>query len=243
MNLIIRSLIALALFTLTAAASDETFEKAREAYNAERYAEAAQLYESMLDEGISNTEVYYNMANACFKNGELTSAVQLYRQAWYTAPRDPDIRANLHFALNAAGAIEPTQTVPERFFSNLSQMEWIMGAIAAYVVFTLLLMIGLLIRPAKRMLFRMSLLPAVVILVATGGWWNWQQLKINPEWVIVKTGATTLFGPIKGSMAHYKVPPGALVRQRSMDANNWVEIIYDGKTGWLEKEYIAPVSP
>ena len=101
----------------------------------------------------------------------------------------------------------------------------------------------MIIRPSKRILTKLSLLPAALVLVSAGGWWQWQQLKITPEWVVVKSGATALFGPVEGSTAHYPLPPAAIVHQRSIDTKGWVEITYDGKNGWLKGDYIQRVSP
>lgn len=224
-------------------APEIVFAEAQIAYDDGRYAEASLLFEKLIDSGVGNVEVRYNLANAYFENAQLPEAVWHYRKAWYAAPRDPGIRANMHFALNAAGAAEPAPGFLERVFSTLSQNEWIMVAIGAYILFTLLLILGLLIRPAKRTLTKSSLLPAALILVAAGGWWHWQQLGTNPEWIVVKSGATALYGPVEGSTAHYELPLSALVRQRSTDAKGWVEIEYDGKGGWLREEYIRRVSP
>ena len=90
-----------------AGAIDDLFTKAQAAYDDGRYAEAVLLYDNMVSNGVESTEVIYNLANAYFKDGDLPKAVWHYRKAWYRAPRDPDINANLHFALSAAGAIEP----------------------------------------------------------------------------------------------------------------------------------------
>ncbi len=231
------------LSTLAAFSQEETFAAAQTAYDEGRHAEASLLYEELLGKGFGNVEVQYNLANAYFKNGDLPQAVWHYRKASYAAPRDPDIQANLHFALNAAGAAEPAPGFIEKSFATLSQNEWIMVAIGAYIAFTLLLLLGLLIRPAKRAMAKLSLLPAALILVAAGGWWQGQQLQANPEWVVVKSGATALYGPVEGATAHYKVPLAALVRQRSADSKGWIEIEYDGKNGWLKDEYIQRISP
>ena len=106
-----------------------------------------------------------------------------------------------------------------------------------------MMVLGMLIRPAKRILAKLSLLPAALVLVSAGGWWHWHQLQANPEWVVVKSGATALFGPMDGSTAHYNIPLAAIVRQHNTDSKGWIEIEYDGKNGWLKDEYIQRVSP
>lgn len=221
----------------------EIFLKAQAAYDDGRYAEAASLYEQLESSGINNIELHYNLANAHFKNGNLPEAVLHYRKAWYKSPRDPDIRANLHFALNAAGAAESTPPFFERVFNLLSKNGWIVAAIGSYIALALLLILALLIPPAKRTLTKASLLPATLILFSLGGWQHWQQLNENPEGVTIHSSATALFGPVEGSTAHYKIPLGALVRQRGLDPKGWVEIEYDEKKGWLKEEYIKRVCP
>ena len=230
-------------FSVRAADHDATYLKAQEAYDDARYAEAALLYEAMLTNGVANAEVYYNLGNANFKDNDIPQAVRYYRQAWYKAPRDPDIQANLHFALNAAGAIDPAPTFVERTFYTLSNSEWIIAAVAGYLILMILLVLCLLVPPARRFLLKTALAPLALMALSTGGWWQWQQLKTNPEWVVIKTEATALYGPVEGSTAHYKLPLGALARQRGTDPKGWVELEYDGKRGWLKTEYISRVSP
>lgn len=239
-------LFAMTLFLAGAACATpfgESFREANAAYDAGRYTEAIQLYETLLGEGVDNIEVHYNLANACFKNGDLPKAVWHYRKAWYGSPRDPDIRANLHFALNAAGAVDPKAGITDRFFQSLSHGEWVAVATASYVLIALLLLLALFILPARRTLLRLSLVPAGAILLAAGGLHYWQQMKNHPEWVVVHTGSVALFGPIEGSTAHYEPPQAALVRQTGADPKGWTEVEYDGKRGWVRNEDIHPVSP
>ncbi|MEE9367308.1 MAG: hypothetical protein V3V05_00435 [Pontiella sp.] len=236
-------LTMLFIVPLSSIASEEVFLKAQAAYDDGRYAEAALLYTTLLDEGISNAEVHYNLANACFKDRDLPTAVWHYRKAWYEMPRDPDIRANLHFALNAAGAIESAPGFIERCLSAISLSEWILLAIAGYILLTVLLLAALLLKPARRNLLKLGLLPATILLIAAAGWRNWHQMRENPEGVVVRTEATALFGPVEGSTAHFKIPLAALVRQSNTDSKGWIEVEYDGKQGWLKSEYISRLSP
>lgn len=228
---------------LAASSGFETsFQRAEQAYDAGNYAEAATLYESMLSNGVSNVEVHYNLANAHFKAGQLPEAVREYRTAWYEAPRDPDIAANLHFALNAAGAVESVPSITERFMTTLSSREWIWTATGSYLAACLLVLLGMLNRRGRPVLLKLSLVPLLSLLVSAGGWTQWQTFRSNPE-AVVQTGSTALFGPMEGATAHYKLPAGALVRQRNTDPKGWIEVEYDGKNGWIKQENIALVSP
>lgn len=228
---------------INASAFDDTFANAQAAYDDGRFAEAVLLYDSMVSNGVANTEVLYNLANAYFKDGDLPNAVWHYRKAWYRAPRDPDVRANLHFALNAAGAIEPAPGLPGRILSTLSAREWIAAVIATYLLLTLLLAMSLLLRSMRAPLLKACLIPAALMLFSLAGWRYWTQLGKIPEAVVVKSGTTSLYGPVEGSTAHFDVPLAALVRQRASDQKGWIEIEYDGKSGWVKKDDILLLYP
>jgi tetratricopeptide (TPR) repeat protein len=225
------------------AAFDGMFMDGQAAYDEGRYAEAIHCYESMLSNGVVNAEVHYNLANAFFKSGDLPPAVRHYRTAWYTAPRDPDINANLHFALNAAGAVETAPAFIGRAATALSSREWVMASVAAYLVLSALLILALLVRRARPSLLKLCLVPAAGLLITAGGWWQWQTFRTQPEAVVIKNGVTALFGPIEGSTAHYKIPAGALVRQTASDPKGWVEVEYDRKRGWVRMSDILTLSP
>ena len=236
-------MVVLQLSVLSAVANEADFQHAQTAYDGGRYAEAVLLYNNLLDDGMTNPEVHYNLANAYFKDSDLPNAVWHYRKASYSAPRDPDIRANLHFALNAAGAIEPVPSFTERVLFAVSLNEWILIAVCSYIVLALLLLLALLLKPARRNLLKLCLLPTALILLSFAGWRDWSALHQNPEWVVTQTEATALFGPVEGSTAHYKLPLAALVQQRSADSKGWVKVEYDGKRGWIKSDYISRVSP
>ncbi len=226
-----------------AAAQEETFGLAQAAYDEGRFEDAAGLYGEMLANDVSNMEVYYNRANAFFKAGNLSEAVWHYREAWYQSPRDPDVRANLQFALNAAGAVEPRSPWFQGFLLALSAQEWIWVAVGCYLVLSLLLIMAFASRKIRSATLRLCLAPLLVLVVAGLGWWQWRSLASRPEAVIVKSGTTALYGPVEGGTAHYKVPLAAVVRIAASDARGWVEIEYDGKAGWIRLENIKRLSP
>jgi len=236
-------LFAIALAGPGAFAFEDLFKQAQTAYDEGRYGDAAQLYEAMLSNGVVNAEVHYNLANSLFKSGNLPPAVWHYRKAWYAAPRDPDINANLSFALNAVGAVQPRHSSVERFLTALSFREWIAVAIVSYLLLSALLILALCLRTARYTLLKLSLAPVTALLVTAGGWWQWRIFQIHPEAVVVNSGTTALFGPIEGATAHYKLPPGALVSLHSGDSKEWIEVEYDGKEGWIKRDDILRLSP
>lgn len=76
------------------------FIKAGAFYQTEDYANAIEQYHKIIDRGYVSQAVYYNLANSYFKSEQLGQAILYYQKAVRLAPRDPDIEANLRFALS-----------------------------------------------------------------------------------------------------------------------------------------------
>lgn len=79
-------------------AAPSLMERGNQLYENEQYAEAAQLYTQVLESGVMDSALYYNLGNAYYKQGNLGNAILNYERAMRIAPRDPDIRANLTLA-------------------------------------------------------------------------------------------------------------------------------------------------
>ncbi len=71
---------------------------ANEHYERGEYAEAVQLYESLIGQGYREAALYYNLANAYLESGDLGRSILNFLRAEELAPRDPDILLNLELA-------------------------------------------------------------------------------------------------------------------------------------------------
>ena len=89
--------LAAVLFFNLNAFTQTTFEQANIAYAEGRYEDAATGYEALLAEG-PNATLYYNLGNACFKQGELAQAILNYERALRLQPNHKDAQYNLKFA-------------------------------------------------------------------------------------------------------------------------------------------------
>ena len=76
----------------------ELMAEANGRYERGEYAEAAHMYEALIDRGYRDTAVYYNLGNTHLESGDLGRAVLNYLRAEEQSPRDPDILANLELA-------------------------------------------------------------------------------------------------------------------------------------------------
>jgi len=92
-------LVALTSVPLAAQSlSADLVATANELYEGEDYSAAAQSYEQVVSQGVESSDIYYNLGNAYFKQGNLGQAVLNYLRAERLAPRDGDVRNNLDLA-------------------------------------------------------------------------------------------------------------------------------------------------
>lgn len=76
--------------TATKSASGGNEHAAREGFT-----HASQLYEQILDSGFRNGQIYYNLGNAYYRQGELGYAILNYRRTQRLMPRNEDLKTNL----------------------------------------------------------------------------------------------------------------------------------------------------
>jgi tetratricopeptide (TPR) repeat protein len=77
------------------AADRETFERANQLYQAGNYAAATSLYEQLVDKGVTNPDLFFNLATAYSQAGSSEQAAEYYARAAELAPRDASITSHL----------------------------------------------------------------------------------------------------------------------------------------------------
>lgn len=74
------------------------WEQANQAYSEGRYEAALASYQSLLEQGVHNGPLYYNLGNAYFKTGNLGQAVLHFYRAQRFMPGDADLAKNIRKA-------------------------------------------------------------------------------------------------------------------------------------------------
>ncbi|MBE7462217.1 MAG: tetratricopeptide repeat protein [Planctomycetes bacterium] len=153
----LRFMLAVACWCLSVAAlhaedRERVFHRALDTFDAARspdeFRAAARLFEAVLDGGIENGAVLYNLGNAHFRAGDYGRAIAAYRRALRLRPRDPYLRANLQAALEAApgGRAEADPPWWKRVFfwhATLAQQERLFVAAGAWSLLFLLALVRL----------------------------------------------------------------------------------------------------
>ncbi len=135
-------IILLCLLAGSAAIKASTLAvQADSAYMAEKYDEAAALYERSLAEEAPAADTYYNLGNAYWRNGESGHAIINYERALRLDPSHTDARTNLEFVRTKI------QDLPEddsAFLTNLHRniTAWMTPNAWAWTAFLLFLAVA-----------------------------------------------------------------------------------------------------
>ena len=110
------------------AASD--FAKANREYAAGHFQAAGEGYAALVRAGQSNPALFYNLANAYYRRGDLARAILNYERVLALDPHQAEAAANLQLVRDQARALELTAKWPERFLGSLSSdwYAWIAAA-------------------------------------------------------------------------------------------------------------------
>ena len=73
-------------------------EAGTKAYNEGEFERAIDEWQNCIDNGFQNADLYYNLGNAYFRNGQLGLAIYNYKVALKLRPNDDDFKHNLEYA-------------------------------------------------------------------------------------------------------------------------------------------------
>lgn len=183
-------------------------------YRAGQFEQAAQAYEQLASSAPDNAYYAYNLGNAYFKLDRLGKAVARYRRAFELQPRDPDIRANLSFAVKKSGDELVPAGMPEvlhSIYHLLSLKE--LGGLFWLFCWAALLPGAVCVWPSRRKSWLLAVAIGFSALSAASGAWLLARratgLK-NPA-VVVDTQAELRAGPGENFSTAATIPEGHTV--------------------------------
>jgi tetratricopeptide (TPR) repeat protein len=105
------------------AQSDAQFAKANQEYASGHFKEAIDDYETLVRSGEWSANLFYDLGNAYFRNGDFGRSILNYERALALEPHHPETQANLRIARDEARALELQPGWPERYlrFGTVNQ--------------------------------------------------------------------------------------------------------------------------
>jgi len=233
-----------------AATSDRLWDQANTAYINGDFRAAADAYEALLAEGAVSMKLYYNLANACFKQDRLGEAILFYRRALRLSPGNDDIRYNLSVA--EARTKDNIEQIPEFFFAawmrgvrrTMSCSAWTVLSLALLACALGLFLLYLLAQrlPLRKTGFYGTLVAAFLFVCATSfAAAGRRDMLDDSHAVVMPSSAVVKSSPDKSATDLFLLHEGTVVTIVDR-LDEWCEVVIDdGKKGWIENYKIEVI--
>jgi tetratricopeptide (TPR) repeat protein len=228
------------------------FYQANGYYQRREYQQAAEVYHQLIQTGYESGNLYFNLGNTEYKLGHKGEAVLYYEKAKQLMPHDADLQSNLELALDGVDEGNPSwQRIFYQSIVSTGSLEnlLVLTSVLFFILMSFLILIlmvpmdfrehnngklkgwclGTLVGIATVFLLSLSLT------AATG----FDHTRQNA--VAVQASGEVRFEPNSQSTAYYRLAEGSRV-QILEKKDNWLLIQRkDGKMGWIEAKFIAPI--
>jgi uncharacterized protein YgiM (DUF1202 family) len=228
-------LLALALSLVAHAAEPATdFDAANRLYEKGEYATAASAYQKIASDGHASAALLFNLGNAYLKNGQVGHAIASYRQAEALAPRDPDIRANLKFVLDAVPGNNTRVSGIDRALNLMTLNErgcW--TALALWVCFGCLALAQ--VRPVLKNNLRALITASAIFAICFGAWYLQGLIARATERrvVVIAPTAAVRFGPLEESQISFNARDGNELKLLGAK-DKWLQVTdASNRSGWI----------
>lgn len=229
---------------------DQLWDLANTSYINGDYHAAVDVYEQLLGRGLSSAKLFYNLANAYFKEGRLGQSILYYHRALRLAPGNDDIRYNLSVA--EARTKDNIEEIPEFFLTSwlrdirhtMSCTAWSLFSLSALVCALALFLLYLLAQrlSLRKVGFYGTIAAALVFMLTT--WFalgERREMLDRSHAVIVVSSSAVKSSPDNSSTDLFVLHEGTMV-VISDRLDGWCEVtLADGKKGWLQCKQIQTI--
>jgi tetratricopeptide (TPR) repeat protein len=226
------------------------FQAGNQYYAQNNYKAAIEQYRKLLESRVVSDVVFYNLANAHFKNNQLGSAILFYEKAQRLAPHDREITENLNFARTRIA--DKVERPPEGFLVSLAKRitNWLpldtetalavgffFASNAAFALFWLDAIPGL----SRLALYASIAFLVLFLILGTSNLLRIYWQETVQEGVVLVEKVDVLSGPASDSPILFSVHEGLKVRIEN-DLPDWVQIsLENGWNGWVKKEALGEI--
>ncbi len=217
-------------------------KQANQDYTAEKYQDAVDKYQKLVNAGNVSGELYYNLANSYYRVGNYKSAILYYERAKLLLPNDENIEYNLTESRKYVK--DQIEAIPKFFLTGIadsvanifSETTWSVLSIFTFVLFLVTVVIFLYSKSLilRKLSFYVGVLSILFAFFAFGGA-SWQYDKIhNRHYAIVFSPSVTVkSAPNQNGTELFIIHEGLKVEVKG-NSNGWTEIkLADGRVGWL----------
>lgn len=246
--------VTLCAWSARAESLSDVFTRGNTAFARGEYAEAVRAYETLIDSGIDDPDVSFNLASAYGAQGKYGQAIRYFQRALRRAPGDEAARAGLKQSRAALGErqaqaqgeaiVVDRPPLTEALFSGLSS-----DALATSLLVAIWLATGLFLAlpslKAEMLRLGVGIASALLLVVAiasalgVGAKADWGQEGARA--VILRDGTAVREGPDEGARRAAELFEGDLVRVLAKRGGYARVLVRSDLTGYVRSEDVGEI--
>lgn len=226
-------------------AASSLYQRANQAYQEGRFPEAIEIYQQILETGLTNGAVLYNLGNAYFKDNQLGRAILSYERAKRLLPRDQDVAANLALANQLTVDKITTEKVPlfitvftwlahSMNIAELTRLSFILYLLTAILVVAV---IWVQRSELRKKILAVALMAGLLLVIATASLLGniYQQRRVSQA-IVLSPMADARSGPGSDYTKIFTIHEGTKTRIRQEREGWYLISLPNGLAGWVPGE-------
>jgi tetratricopeptide (TPR) repeat protein len=229
------SILFLFIFSFSSLTASETLYKAHELYDKGDFNGALGQYQQFIKENGESAEIFYNLGNIYYRQGELGKSLFYFYRASEFLPRDPDVKFNLNYLMKQTkDQIGVTNTFWDKinpgYYLNYHER------IIFLTLFGILFWTSMIILLYKKNVFfywlrNGSFLIFIYAFIGLG----FLYFTHKPYGVVIQESAKIYSSVGQKSVHLFSLHEGALFKIVDRYKKSWLRIsLPDGKKGWIQ---------
>ena len=224
------------------------FKEGNSNYKSENFAQAIINYEEILQHA-EHENIYYNLGNAYYRNGDIGNSIWALEKAYILDPRDSDINFNLKYLRSMVRdrIIPPDDLYILSFYRKIIEKFTLIDLLAIVGFFLFLFSIRFVMHSfsyiSKRInSFLTYLLMVIIFMFSWMSFDKYWSISDNSYAVVISTAINVRSAPImRGENVVFRIHEGTKVEILDTQIG-WSEIILlDGKKGWIPSNELREI--
>lgn len=229
---------------LSSRKAKEIFDQANALYKENKYDAAAAKFEKILQSGLESGDLYYNLADSYFKQGQVGKAILNYEKAACFIPGDSDLRSNYDYSRSVLNlgreefAGNKISVWLARLFAGIGIDTLTIFLSVVYAALFLVLILGMFSGWLKKLSRPLAFILTIAFILGLVSL-DRKITCLERGAVVISNEAEARFEPLESATAYFTLKEGSKVLILE-SSGNWCKIKRaDGKVGWVEKSALG----
>ncbi|MBD01517.1 MAG: hypothetical protein CMG45_00470 [Candidatus Marinimicrobia bacterium] len=227
---------------------DSLFKEGNSNYKSENFVQAIFNYEKIL-EHVEHENIYYNLGNAYYRNGDIGNSIWALEKAYILDPRDSDINFNLKYLRSMVmdRIIPPDDLYILSLYKKTIEKLRLIDLLGIVGFFLLLFSIRFAMHYFSYISKRINSILSYLLMVTifTSSWMAFDKywsISDNSYAIVLSTAIDVRSAPImRGENVVFRIHEGTKVEIQDTQIG-WSEIILlDGKKGWIPSKQLREI--